>query len=66
MTEDLYKLQAQRARDLAEKADPFIKRRLLELAASYDAKVAKRPRSMAPLLSLPPDLTAVSEKSREP
>jgi len=31
MNEDFYKQQARRARDLAEKADPFTKRRLLEL-----------------------------------
>jgi hypothetical protein len=29
---------AQRARDLAEKADPFTKRRLLDLAKPYDLK----------------------------
>jgi hypothetical protein len=41
MTEDLYEQQARRARDLAEKADPFTKRRLLELADRYDGKVGK-------------------------
>jgi hypothetical protein len=29
---------AQRARELAEKADPFTRRRLLDLAKKYDAK----------------------------
>jgi hypothetical protein len=32
------KEQADRCRSLAENADPFIKRRLLDLAARYDAK----------------------------
>ncbi|KRR29878.1 hypothetical protein [Bradyrhizobium retamae] len=36
--EEFYSGFAQRARDLAEKADPFTKRRLLELAQRYDAK----------------------------
>jgi hypothetical protein len=36
--EDFYKGFAQRARDLAENADPFTKRRLLDLAQRYDLK----------------------------
>lgn len=36
--EDFYKGFAQRARELAEKADPFTRRRLLDLAGRYDAK----------------------------
>lgn len=35
---EFYRQQAQRARDLAERADPFTKRRLLDLADSYDVK----------------------------
>jgi hypothetical protein len=38
MDQEFYKRFAQRARDLAEKADPFTRRRLLDLAAGYDAK----------------------------
>lgn len=38
MMEEFYKGFAQRARDLAEKADPVTRRRLLELAKRYDAK----------------------------
>jgi hypothetical protein len=45
MNEDFYKQQAQRARDLAQKADPFTKRRLLELADRYDGKVGKPSRA---------------------
>ena len=36
--EDFYRGFAQRARDPAEKADPFTRRRLLDLAKRYDAK----------------------------
>ena len=36
--EEFYRGFAQRARDLAEKADPFTRRRLLELANRYDAQ----------------------------
>ena len=45
MNEDFYKVQAQRARDLAHKADPFTKKRLLDLADKYDAKVGKPTRA---------------------
>jgi hypothetical protein len=36
--EEFYRGFAQRARDLAEKADPFTRRRLLDLAERYDLK----------------------------
>lgn len=36
--EEFYSGFAQRARDLAERADPFTRRRLLDLAKRYDAK----------------------------
>jgi hypothetical protein len=35
--------RAAHCRSLAEKADPFIKPRLLELAARYDGRFSKRP-----------------------
>lgn len=37
--EEFYSGFAQRARDLAEKADPFTRRRLLDLAKRYDGGV---------------------------
>lgn len=46
--EEFYRGFAQRARDLAEKADPFTRRRLLDLAKRYDAK-GKPPGSARPL-----------------
>ena len=36
--EDFYRGFAKRARDLAENADPFTRRRLLDLAKRYDLK----------------------------
>lgn len=36
--EEFYRGFAQRARDLAERADPFNRNRLLELARRYDAR----------------------------
>lgn len=45
--EEFYSGFAQRARDLAEKADPFTRRRLLDLAKRYDAK--SKPGSTRPL-----------------
>lgn len=46
--EELYSCFAQRARDLAEAADPFTRRRLLDLAKRYDAK-SKPAGSVRPL-----------------
>lgn len=45
MNEDLYRQQAQRVRDLADKADPFTKKRLLDLAEKYDLKIGKPSRA---------------------
>jgi hypothetical protein len=35
------KEQAERCRRLAKQADPFTQKRLMDLAAEYDAKIAK-------------------------
>jgi len=53
--EEFYGGFAQRARDLAEKADPFTKRRLLELAKQYDPKgrASSYPRAPAPRATPP-------------
>jgi len=40
---EFFKKRAARCRALAERADPFIKRRLLDLAARYDGRFIKRP-----------------------
>ena len=44
MDSEFIKQRAAHCRLIAEKADPFIKRRLLDLAARYDAKLDLPPR----------------------
>jgi hypothetical protein len=43
MEQELYQGLARRVRIIAEKADPFTRRRLLDLAKRYDAKGGSRP-----------------------
>jgi hypothetical protein len=44
MNDDYFKEQAARVRQIASNADPFTKRRLLDLAEKYDGrKSARRP-----------------------
>jgi hypothetical protein len=50
MNEDLRKERARMARALADKADPFIKRRLLDLAARYE----QTPRPVTPIPTVDP------------
>jgi hypothetical protein len=38
MNDDFYRERAREVRDIAAKADPFIKQRLLDLADRYDGK----------------------------
>ena len=45
MDDDFYKQHAQRVRDLADKADPFTRKRLLDLADEYDAQTGKPSRA---------------------
>jgi hypothetical protein len=45
MDEEFYRQQAQRARDLAGQADPFTRKRLLDLAERYDVKGGKPSRA---------------------
>jgi hypothetical protein len=45
MNDDFYKQQTQRIRDLAERADPFTRKRLLDLADKYDVKAGKPSRA---------------------
>ena len=55
--EEFYRGFAQRARDLAENADPFTKRRLLDLAKRYDLKSkpgSSGGRSIPPPRATPP------------
>jgi len=50
MNEEFFKDRAKTVRDIADKADPFIKKRLLALAARYEAK--PRPPSPVPPVSI--------------
>ncbi|GAA0021865.1 hypothetical protein [Bradyrhizobium sp. B024] len=55
--EEFFKDFAQRARDLAENADPFTRRRLLDLAQRYDLRSrpgASGARSIPPPRATPP------------
>jgi hypothetical protein len=50
------KEQAERCRRLARQADPFTEKRLLDLAAEYEARIAKlEPRPSAASRMLRPD-----------
>jgi hypothetical protein len=56
--EEFYKGFAQRARDLAENADPFTRRRLLDLAKRYELKGDRSfaERSIPPPRATPPSV----------
>jgi hypothetical protein len=56
MDEAFLKDQAARCRSLAENADPFIKRRLLDLAARYDDRLAGKETRASRLMKLPVDM----------
>ena len=59
MLDDEFKKQrAQTVRDLAEKADPFIKRRVLDLAAKYEENGR-----LSDVTSTPNDLQFVSHSN---
>lgn len=55
--EEFYRGFAQRARDLAERADPFTRKRLLELASRYDAR--SKPPVSGGARPLPPTRTTL-------
>ena len=53
--------QAARCRKLAERTDPFTKRRLLELAATYDDRLRGKPsRATSRMANLPTELPRAS------
>lgn len=55
--EEFYRGFAQRARDLAEQADPFTRKRLLELAQRYEAR--SKPPVSGGARPLPPTRTTL-------
>jgi hypothetical protein len=60
MNDDYFKQQADRVRSLAEGADPFTKKRLLDLAERYDAKLG-RPSPATRQLKAPASLLEVKQ-----
>jgi hypothetical protein len=58
MDEGFMRERAQHIRNLAENADPFIKRRLLDLAASYEKRLGRPSQATVRLLAnLPSEKT---------
>jgi hypothetical protein len=54
MDDEYFKEQAAHVRKLASMADPFIKRRLLDLAEKYDARMGKPSRATVLLKTVRP------------
>jgi hypothetical protein len=52
MNEDYFREQAARLRNIASMADPFTKRRLLDLAKKYDERKSARRLTPLPLVAL--------------
>jgi hypothetical protein len=62
MDEAFMKERALHIRNLAEKADPFIKRRLLDLTASYESRLGRPSQaSMRLVSSQPPERNLENE-----
>jgi len=49
MNDAYFKEQSRRVRAIADKADPFTKKRLLALAESYDARIGRPSRAVRQL-----------------
>ncbi|WP_375412093.1 hypothetical protein [uncultured Bradyrhizobium sp.] len=62
MNDEYLKEYALRVRTLAEKADPFIKKRLLDLADRYDAKLGRPTRAVRSLNSLAVNIAQAAPK----
>jgi hypothetical protein len=56
LDDEFYQERARHIRELADKADPFIRKRLLDLAGNYDSIVRRSPRTTA---TMPPNLPSV-------
>ena len=52
MNDEYFSEQSKRVRAIADKADPFTKKRLLALAESYDARLGRPSRATRQLRSL--------------
>jgi hypothetical protein len=60
MDKDFYRERALRVRDIARNADPFTKKRLLELADNYDLKAGGKTRASR-IIDRPPTLQRQAE-----
>jgi hypothetical protein len=70
MNDDYFKEQAARVRAIADRADPFTRKRLLDLAERYDLRVgkpsrARATRSIPPPNPLPPGAADRQDRSDE-
>jgi hypothetical protein len=68
MNDDYFKEQAARVRAIADRADPFTRKRLLDLAERYDLRVGKpsrATRSIPPPNPLPPGAADRQDRSDE-
>jgi hypothetical protein len=63
MDEEFLKERALHIRNLADKADPFIRRRLLDLALSYEGRVKQPSRATVTLLSNLPSESTSAQKT---
>jgi hypothetical protein len=64
MDTNFLKAQAERCRSLAENTDEFTKRRLLDLAASYDKRLTARgPSAATRILKAPIDLVDAPKRN---
>jgi hypothetical protein len=61
MDDKFLEQRARFIRELADKADPFIKKRLMDLARNYDARLARPP---SPETVTPSNLDSEIEQSR--
>ena len=61
MDEEFLKERALHIRNLADRADPFIKRRLLDLAMSYEGRVKRPSQATATLSNLPSGSTSAQK-----
>jgi hypothetical protein len=66
MNDEYFKQQAARVRALADKADPFTRKRLLDLAERYDAKVGRPSRATRQLRLPDSGQASASDNATEP
>jgi len=63
MDEEFLKERALHIRNLADRADPFIKRRLLDLAMSHEGRVRRPSQATVTLLSNLPSESTSAQKT---